>query len=1151
MESKKIIVRVLAVIMPMFLMLGCGGGSGSKAELPADAAPIAVAEALGASVNNGVVTVRSGSDVLLSGQNSKGVDDPILQYQWQQIDSSGFKVELYERATNSVAFKAPSIPLSNAQGIKLKFQLTITDADGVKATNDLEVLVQPVKDANHFLSIPSADNNVQAYITANKDDVIANDIPVVLDVKALATWRGRDGNTHQSTIMDKHFTGVVPAGKVEAINSNNNLAFSVSLPELNLDDINKDLKGDLRLTRLEFEHLQDARIDLSFQLQQSTGSPLSVYLTDMDGASILEVSAVKQKNAAVAVDKKTVQFQKPITVSGAAPVLVDVENLRQALNLESKLSANNYYNCIDPLEKTKTLAGWLASAGFTGKGDGDVNTKYINNYDLGFGRDMHMRQDANGNIYSYVTNYNTLENTLTNRNEFAIVVMEYSPAPTGNCGDAPDTGNAAATSKKIVKFYAYVPDQIKGGYIRAESMNFDGRGEKYLPGVCTACHYGNNHTTEFNSSGKISAENADLDSSFMPWDLDAFLYTQANNKRLVDPAYAAFAKTAGITSTEQDHYSREAQEALFKQQNQMVLHTFTDNAKNIPRFTHAIKQLHGWYGGAAERAKVEALNFGGDNRSLSDAELNELQGVLKTLPSGKFDGSYIPNGWRDDKSQEALYVDVYERNCRMCHLFTPNVKFDFDNYGEFVNHPSLKNYVYERGLMPMSRLTMDRFWLNFNGGDSSAKKLRDHLNSDANSTNDISEKLIPGAPVAIVSPEANSKTPADIQIDFDGATLFDGSASLFAETYRWTLDAASVSAGRKYNFVPKQPGEKHNLSLQVSSSEGESPLTTRSILVANHTPNITDIPTQSVIEGGEVTFNLYSLLCPGAAVDDKVCRDIFGDIQKGKTPVIIVADAVKNGIVKNVDSVSGNITFQSTAAKVVGDGEFSLAIKDSFGESSNLQTVKVIVNSLAAPTIGGPDVCSLSARTSVNSGQYPVSMNTVSCPDPTANDVAAQGLVFKLDTVDAVSAKGGTVSVSNGVISYTPPSNYVGADSFSYSIRDNSFSKKVSQGTVSITLNPKVSFSTISSSIDSTCPACHRVNSSALGPNWRLYSTFSSSAGGLGSSFMAYACGDPSHLGGNRLCNTSLNGAAPTSVDELNGFGRTILTWIEEGGLNN
>jgi len=1141
-------LRFLFLGFLCLFLVGCGGSATEQKKSSTDVAPQAIVEVLGAAVGNGIARVRSGSDVSLTGQNSKGFDDPILHYHWEQIDTSGFKVEFYERTTNAIAFKAPNLPLDDTKGVNLKFRLTVTDADGVKASSDIELLVQSIKDSNHFLAVPSVDNKVSVYISAAKGETVASNIDVVLKVKGTATWQGRDGNKHQATVMNEEFSGVVPAGKVDSVTGSNNLSFSVPLPELNMDEINKQFTSSSRLSRLEFEYLQEAQLQLSFELQQAAGASLNVYLADAADEKVLDVSVSKLQESGPA--NLSIKQQKPILTGSGSSVLIDVEELRQALNLESKLSANNYYRCIDPLENAKTFSGWLAKAGFTGKDDGTVNTKYINNYDLGFGRDMYIRQDPNGNVYSYVTNYNTLENTLHNRNEFAIVAMEYSPEPTGNCGDQPDAG-ASASAKKIVKFFAYIPDAKNGGYIRAESMNFDGRGEKYLPGVCTACHYGNNHTTEFNTNGKILASHTDLDSSFMPWDLDAFLYTNATKKNLIDPAFAAFAKATGLAGAEQEKYSREAQESRFKQQNQMVLHTFTENPKNIPRFAHAITQLHGWYGGTAERAKVEALNFGGDTRNLTELELQGLQQQLKTLPAGQFDGSYVPKGWRGNASQEALYTGVYDRNCRMCHLFTPNVKFDFDNYNEFVNHPSLKNYVYERGIMPLSRLTMDRFWLDFAGGDSAAKKLRDHLNTDSIATNDVSEKLLPGAPVALIFPDPNPKAVADVQIDFDELAVFDGRSSLFANNYRWTVDASAAGSGRKYTFVPTRPGESHVIGLQVSSADGESPIATRSILVADYTPTLSDIPVQSVIEGGVFEINLYSLLCPNAAADDKICRNVFGDIVKGNTPKIVIGDSVKNGVITNVDSVSGKVIFQSTAAKTAGDAEFSLAIEDSFGDRSSAKAVSVIVNSLAAPTIGSPDSCSSSARTTINAHQFPLVFNTQACPDPTANDSAATGLVFKLDLVDATSAKGGQVSVINGVISYMPPSNFVGLDSFNYRIRDNSFTKKVSQGTVNIVLNSTVSFSSISSSINSSCPGCHRTNTSAFGPNWRNYSTFSSSAGGLGSSFMAYACGDPSHLGENRLCNSSLNGASPTSIDQLNGFGQTILTWLEEGGLNN
>lgn len=1361
--SNKFFQGFIVALFCLFLT-GCGGAAKdkNKKELPADVAPQAVVEVLGAAVSNGVITVRSGSDVLLTGQNSKGFDDPILQYQWEQIDSTGVKVEFYERATNSIAFRVPSVPLGNTKGVNLKFRLTVTDADGVKAASEVELVVQSIKDANHFLVVPSVDNKVLAYVSAAKDDILLNDVPVVLNVKGIATWQGRDGNTHQATVMSESFSGVVPAGKVESVNNSNNLSFSISLPELNIDEINKQFKAASRMARLEFEHLQAAQLQLRFELQQSMGAPLHVYLADTADNEVLAVSTAKQLNATGV--STAIKLQKPILIGSGSSVLVDVEELRQALNLESRLSAKNYYKCIDPLEKTTTFANWLASAGFTGKNDGDVNTKYVNNYDLGFGRDMHIRKDTNGNVYSYVTNYNTLENTLHNRNEFAIVVMEYSPAPTGNCGDTPDV-TAPNSAKKIVKFFAYIPDVKSGGYIRAESMNFDGRGEKYLPGVCTACHYGNNHTKEFNTLGEIAATNADLDSSFMPWDLDAFLYTNASKPSLIDPAYAAFAKATGLVGGELDKFSREAQEGLFRRQNEMVLHTFTDNPKNIPRFAHAITQLQGWYGNASERAKVESLNFGGDTRNLTDPELQELQRSLASLPAGKFDGSYVPKGWRANAAQENLYTNVYDRNCRMCHLFTPNIKFDFDSYDEFVNHPSLKNYVYERGLMPMSRLTLDRFWLSFNGGDSAAKKLRDHLNSDATSANDIGVDAVPGKPVAIILPAAEPKNDADIVLDFDEDILLDATSSLFNMDYRWHTDNVAVGNTSKFLFKAGKPGSRTQVFLDVQGDAGQISQDFRRIKIRNNKAVTAEFSVDAIKEGGSKIVNVFALLCPQGAVDSKTCRERVGDIRKGEVPSIQLDQKITNGDVKIIDSLQGVVEFtsnrsfqmgpgqftfnlvdsfgeasdsititlpvegysapviaashkctvvalsvanencenpalsdiaaeglelelsgvdavskqggsvsfsggvlrytpppffvgidsfkyrvqdnslsvnsaegqvditvvpanvysnvqskvpsplatvnegeqvsvnlfealcpgnavdslacrsvfgvvrqgehpqlhlsnnvngvatiiddekgvvkfMSTASRLEGNGEFEFSLTDSFGQSTGQLNATVKVNSLPAPSIGA-DTCSISAKTTVNAGSFPINFGGSSCPDPLANDVAAPGLAIKLDSVDSVSAKGGVVSMVNGVISYTPPTNYVGADSFNYRIRDNSFSQKVSEGSVTVTLAPKVQFSTISSSINSACPACHRVNTNALGPNWRLYSTFSSYAGGLGSSFMAYACGDPNHLGENRLCNSSLNGAAPTSVDQLNSFGQTILTWIEEGGLNN
>src|SRR6185369_7844851 len=58
------------------------------------------------------------------------------------------------------------------------------------------------------------------------------------------------------------------------------------------------------------------------------------------------------------------------------------------------------------------------------------------------------------------------------------VAMEYRAAPDGS-------------GRRFPKFYIYAPDDRTGELNRVLSANFDRRGQKFLPGACTACHGGN------------------------------------------------------------------------------------------------------------------------------------------------------------------------------------------------------------------------------------------------------------------------------------------------------------------------------------------------------------------------------------------------------------------------------------------------------------------------------------------------------------------------------------------------------------------------------------------------------------------------------------------------------------------------------------
>ncbi len=144
--------------------------------------------------------------------------------------------------------------------------------------------------------------------------------------------------------------------------------------------------------------------------------------------------------------------------------------------------AQAYYATIDPSNLRTTLGGFWAQNGFTGTGGGaDAAATFINFNDLGFGRDMHCRQNG-AEIACYVTNYGgsnqapanyTLADNANVADRIATVAMEYSAVTVGS---------------PIVKFYAFA-----GGVAaspRITSADLDGAGPKFVPNLCLQCHGG-------------------------------------------------------------------------------------------------------------------------------------------------------------------------------------------------------------------------------------------------------------------------------------------------------------------------------------------------------------------------------------------------------------------------------------------------------------------------------------------------------------------------------------------------------------------------------------------------------------------------------------------------------------------------------------
>ena len=100
-------------------------------------------------------------------------------------------------------------------------------------------------------------------------------------------------------------------------------------------------------------------------------------------------------------------------------------------------ASKDYYTSVDPgtatldtLVKFKSKYGFGTDPNIPNTSGGEIVASYANSGDLGFGRDMHCRKKANGDVACYVTNYGT----------------GYSSVPPGGGTDDHDDANAAASS---------------------------------------------------------------------------------------------------------------------------------------------------------------------------------------------------------------------------------------------------------------------------------------------------------------------------------------------------------------------------------------------------------------------------------------------------------------------------------------------------------------------------------------------------------------------------------------------------------------------------------------------------------------------------------------------------------------------------------
>ena len=176
--------------------------------------------------------------------------------------------------------------------------------------------------------------------------------------------------------------------------------------------------------------------------------------------------------------------------------------------------------------------------------------------------------------------------------------------------------------------------------------------------------------------------------------------------------------------------------------------------------------------------------------------------------------------------------------------------------------------------------------------------------------------------------------------------------------------------------------------------------TTTNLLLASENP---------AVPGDAVTFtSVLSVVAPGAGMP-------VGQVEFAVDGSTVATSEMTNGVARFSTSTLAHGA-HVISARFVGDSQFS-------GCSNTLATLEIIDR---APVTG---VMLLGTKLGL-----PLTLNVTNLMEM-ASDPEGDTITFT--NISSTSANGGLVSVNSGIITYTPPTNATGSDSFSYRVADS------------------------------------------------------------------------------------------------------------------
>src|SRR5712691_11105554 len=419
-----------------------------------------------------------------------------------------------------------------------------------------------------------------------------------------------------------------------------------------------------------------------------------------------------------------------------------------------------YYHAIDPAKAKDTLDKWKTANGF---GSGTEHLVVFRDVkDLGYGRRMTGRLNADGSVAFFVENYDVSSISSGGYSSFNVEAaiardskwhvgtnaIEWSTALCNTSTVPPEDPANCNSGVRFAKFYNF--SSATGQ--RQLRVDLDGKGLKAMPGPCITCHGGRGDplTPVEGTPAKprfpliestLSRKRGDTDGRLQGLNVDSF----------------EFSDKAGFTKSDQ--------QASLRDFNKWVLCTYP---------------LVGAPVGAEDNCRVAA-------------GANEWQGTAAEMikawygpgMTGTFQDNYVPSGWSGNLS---LYTNVVAPFCRTCHSLRGTVNqsdIDFMSLLKFEGYADrIKSHVFDRGNMPLALIVYEDFWKS-----SAPKTLATFLDPllpvGGKATTTSGTALTPGRPIADPGPNRMVRTATNAVLSAEN--------SLFATTYNWTLISGSAT----------------------------------------------------------------------------------------------------------------------------------------------------------------------------------------------------------------------------------------------------------------------------------------------------------------------------------------------------------------------